>query len=788
MIQTITRKEHKQMKFLENSNWIWIPSWSDEDKKIPRTVLFRKSVKLTETSQKAELEISADTRYKLYINNALVEVGPSKGDKSIWFKDHLDITRHLKKGTNILAVIVLRYPGNPMDGNHGMFRTATPGLYVKGKITTVDAQEISLDADDSWKCKINKNVSFIREEERFAPLIIHENASGNAEIFGWKTSEYNDSKWESAKPYINVEIHQAVSPGNLQERTIPYMYRKDHRFTDIMAVSKSVHSQEKWHEFMEGKTALEIPSDTEEIVEISAGEEMTGYISLVLSAGKSADITLTYAEAYVQEEHVGPDHVALKKDRLDQKNGHLEGYQDNYHVAGLGTQDDPEIYEPFWFRTFRFVQLRIKTGAEPLTLQHLDYQETGYPLEVSTSVKTSDESLSDIWEISERTLRRCMHETYEDCPYYEQLQYVMDSRTQILYTYSVSADDRLARKCIDDLARAQRYDGLLNCSYPNCNPNIIPGFSIYYILMIYDHMMYFGDHKLVEKYMPTVERILQFFEEHLSEKGYVGKTGGLIMEEAFWSFIDWAQEWSPTSGMPPAGLKGPITMESLLYIYGLQHAAKLAEYLGRKDEASQFTERAVKVQNAVRMYCINTDGMVQDGPGVEEYSQHCQVFACLTDTIDTDQARVNILRTIEEKDHFAQCTVAMRFYLFRGLEKTDLYAYTDQYWEAWRTMLKNHCTTCVESEAYARSECHAWGSLALYELPGTILGVRPAAPGYEKIEIRPVSGYLKKAEGTVKTPKGMIYVKWTKEGDKLDITYQAPDSVKDQIICKTEIK
>lgn len=776
------------MKFLENSNWIWILSWSDADKKIPRTVLFRKNIKLTEIPQKAELEISADTRYKLYINNDLVEVGPSKGDKSIWFKDHLDITRHLKKGTNILAVIVLRYPENPMDGNHGMFRTATPGLYVKGKITTADAQEISLDADASWKCKINKNVSFVREEERFAPLIVHENTSGNAEIFGWKTSEYDDSKWESAKPYINVEIHQAVSPGNLQERTIPYMYRKDHRFTDIMAVSKSVHSQEKWQEFIEGKTALEIPSDTEEIVEISAGEEMTGYISLVLSVGKSADITLTYAEAYVQEEHVGPDHVALKKDRLDQKNGHLEGYQDNYHVAGLGTQDEPEIYEPFWFRTFRFVQLHIKTGAEPLTLQHFDYQETGYPLEVSTSVKTSDESLSDIWEISERTLRRCMHETYEDCPYYEQLQYVMDSRTQILYTYSVSADDRLARKCIDDLARAQRYDGLLNCSYPNCNPNIIPGFSIYYILMIYDHMMYFGDRKLVEKYMPTVERILQFFEEHLSEKGYVGKTGGLIMEEAFWSFIDWAQEWNPTSGMPPAGLKGPITMESLLYIYGLQHAAKLAEYLGRKDEASQFTERAVKAQNAVRTYCVNTDGMVQDGPGVEEYSQHCQVFACLTDTIDTDQARVNILRTIEEKDHFAQCTVAMRFYLFRALEKTDLYAYTDQYWEAWRTMLKNHCTTCVESEAYARSECHAWGSLALYELPGTILGVRPAAPGYEKIEIRPVSGYLKKAEGTVKTPKGMIYVKWTKEGDKLDITYQTPDSVKDQIICKTEIK
>ena len=125
--------------------------------------------------------------------------------------------------------------------------------------------------------------------------------------------------------------------------------------------------------------------------------------------------------------------------------------------------------------------------------------ETGYPLEIQSEVKTSDKSLDDIWDISARTLKRCMHETYEDCPFYEQLQYAMDSRSQILYTYAVSADDRLARKCIDDFRRSTKYDGLLNCSYPNRMRNVIPGFSIYYIGMIYDHMMYFGDRQLVEE-------------------------------------------------------------------------------------------------------------------------------------------------------------------------------------------------------------------------------------------------------------------------------------------------
>lgn len=765
------------MKFLENSNWIWSPSWNEEDGKIPGIMLFRKEVELTEEPESVVIEISADTRYKLYINEKLTEFGPSKGDKSIWYKDQVNLTSLLKKGKNIIAVKVLRYPETPMDGNHGMFRTATPGLYIKGQIKYPNGTRVSLNADETWKCKKEEAVTFVKEEERFAPLIIHENAKGNPETFGWMKAEYDVSGWENARPYINVEIHQAVSPGNLTERTIPYMFRKKRNFKDVMSVVKSIHSKNAWKQFLDGKDKIEIPANTSEIIEIGVGEEMTGYMSTMISGGKNAKIRFIYAESYVMDERVGPNHVALKGDRLDQKNGHLEGYEDQYLVGGFGKESCPEIYEPFWFRTFRFIKLCITTEEEPLTLQCMDYEETGYPLEVSTCVETSDKSLEDIWKISERTLRRCMQETYIDCPYYEQLQYIMDSRTQILYTYAVSADDRLARKCIDDLFRSQRYDGLLNCSYPNCNPNIIPGFSIYYILMLYDHMMYFGDKQLVEKYMPAVERILQFFEVHLTPEGYVGKTGGLIMEEAFWSFIDWAKEWNPTSGMPPAGLKGPITIESLLYIYGLQHAAKLATYLNRENRAEQLLKRAEKVQKAVRTYCMNADGLIMDGPGIEEYSQHCQVFACLTDTVEEENAKTNLLRTIKEPG-FAQCTVAMRFYLFRALEKMGLYEYTDQYWDTWREMLKNHCTTCVESEDYTRSECHAWGSLALYELPQTVLGVRPAAPGYEKIKVHPVPGYLTSAKGKVKTPRGIIEVEWKKNGENLEVDYHIPESMK----------
>lgn len=162
---------------------------------------------------------------------------------------------------------------------------------------------------------------------------------------------------------------------------------------------------------------------------------------------------------------------------------------------------------------------------------------------------------------------------------------------------------------------------------------------------------------------------------------------------------------------------------------------------------------------------------------MEEYSQHCQVFGILTDTIDAESGREILLNTVQDKNNYAQCTVAMSFYLFRALEKTGLYAYTDQYWEVWRKMIRNHCTTCVESEAYARSECHGWGALILYELPSVTLGVRPAEPGYRKVRIAPVPGYLTQASGTVKTPAGRIKVSWTVKDGILSMDYEAPEGV-----------
>ncbi len=191
-----------------------------------------------------------------------------------------------------------------------------------------------------------------------------------------------------------------------------------------------------------------------------------------------------------------------------------------------------------------------------------------------------------------------MHETYVDCPFYEQLQYAMDSRSEILYTYATSADDRLARQAMEAFRRSQRPDGMTNSDAPTVKSNVIPSFSIYYLMMVYDHMMYFGDKALVQDHLPAIDAILSHFERHRMENGLVGHLGGPLMRDRYWSFIDWTPQWKETAGVPTAINQGTrsLTMESLLYIYGLMHAAELCDFVGRQGMAEEYRKKAEELK------------------------------------------------------------------------------------------------------------------------------------------------------------------------------------------------
>ena len=756
------------MLMLPKSPWIWTSDSYDRDN--PVLVAFRRQMFLESVPEKMIVQLSADSRYRLYINGFSPVQGPCKGDGQVWYYDELDIAPYLRKGMNILAAVVLRYPAS-RNGNDSVWRTDLPGFYMEGAVTT----------DHTWKCKVMDKVAIRKANPFFEPLCIFETAAGDPAFYGWLADSYDDSEWSQAVPYLEMQVSKSISPGYLTPRPIPFLYERQRNFEKTFCIRQSVFSENDWDSMLHGGT-ITIPANCHEVVELSAGEEMTGYLRLLVSAGEKSVIRILQAESYgtvdAQSNSYMPD--VHKTDRTDWQHGTLTGFSDIYTVGGFGTPEQPEDYQPFWFRTFRFVQLDITTGDVPLTIHAFDYRETGYPLDVKTQVTVSDESLAPVWEISLRTLKRCMHETYEDCPFYEQLQYSMDARSEILFTYMTSADDRMARRTMDDFFRSMRADGMINCCYPSYGPNVIPGFGIYYICMIHDHMMFFGDQALVKRYFPAVMQILDFYRNRIAENGLVARTSEGGMGKRYWSFIDWTERWQ--AGVPNAIACGYVTMDTLHYILGLQTAAELAEYIGLSDYAVLCRSDAEKAKIAVRAACMDANGILTDGPGYPEYSQHVQAFATITDTYSLDEA-VKAMQNAMDSEQYTLCSVAMGWYLCRALEKTGLYARTNQMWELWRTMVKNKMTTCVESPGdTARSDCHAWSALPLYELPATTLGVRPAAPGFEKIAVHPVPGYMTNACGQVITPFGIIEVSWRLKNGEPIVSIKANTDVMKRLV------
>ncbi len=728
------------------SGWIWL-NQPLSDNGEPVYALFRKELSIEEAPDQFVLHISADSRYRLYVNGVSVFFGPCKGDRQLWYYDEVDIAAHLHSGVNCLAAEVLHY--SPLTrGNASVWRTHEPGLYVRGE---------SLLGDDSWTCRLATHKQFISESRAYPFLHIMERAKGDAALAGWLLPGFDDSAWDHAMIRYSFFISKNTALSNLQKRPIPLLYETRRSFLDF-------------------PLPLTVKEHSTKILELNAGELTTGFLQLLLCGGQGADIELLTSECYAYP-NPAPGYAPMprKGNRLDKENGQLFGLTDVYTAAGYGTPDMPEAYQTFWFRTFRFVRLKITTKDAPLTVLSFDYRETGYPLDVKTKIQFGSDEMARNWEISVRTLRRCMHETYEDCPFYEQLQYAMDTRSQILFTYNISADDTLARKAIDDFHRSLSYEGLINSCYPCVTANIIPGFSLYYIMMIYDHMMYFGDAALVERYAPTVDAILAFFHRHLDGQGLVGKIGGINGSQR-WSFIDWTVQWDKTSGMPTAGLRGPLTMESLLYAYTLGLAAQLFRYVGRAEQAAFYERRKAALKEAINNHCLGEDGFYQDGPGIDEYSQHCQVWAVLADVADERQF-VPLLQGALSHAQWPQCSVAMAFYLFRALEKAGLYAETAALWAPWQRMMADNLTTWEEDPVNKRSDCHAWGSLALYEYPASVLGVRPASPGYTTVSIAPLASWLPEGKGTVITPKGPVHVSYTNNDSRLTLNYTVPEGM-----------
>ena len=166
----------------------------------------------------------------------------------------------------------------------------------------------------------------------------------------------------------------------------------------------------------------------------------------------------------------------------------------------------------------RYVQLFAP--VEEITINYLGIRPTLYPVKVN-EYKGRSGLRRRIWEVCVNTLRQCMHEHYEDCPWREQALYTMDSRNQMLCGYYAFGEYEFARASLVLISKGVRPDGLLSLCFPAGIDYPIPSFSLVYFIQVSEYIRFSGDLSLGTELYPMLKNLMQTFLSRIDESGLI---------------------------------------------------------------------------------------------------------------------------------------------------------------------------------------------------------------------------------------------------------------------------
>lgn len=573
--------------------------------------------------------------------------------------------------------------------------------------------------------------------------------------------------WETSAPAVPaVPLGPALHPNNtglitlgwqLTPTPLPEQYRRVHAPGRIRAVradwvadddlftAADAAATGDWPALLAGGAEITIPPGAAVTALWDLDDYYCGWPLLGVRGGRDAEVEFGWAESLME----APPRRKGNRDAVVGKR--FFGMTDRFLLDGA-----ERTLEPLWWRAGRYFRLRIRAGANALTMTSLALRETRYPLENKTFFVCDDPSVESIERLSLRGLQMCAHEHYMDCPYYEQLMYVGDTRIEALLTYALTDDDRLPRRAIR-LFNDSRSDagGLTGSRYPCRDPQIIPTFSMFWVGMVRDFLYWRDDLEFVRQQIPGVRSVAAELERYELPDGVPGRLPG-------WVFTDWVREW-PT-GYPPNSEVGPSSTIALVYLQMLENVADIENAAGDPALARRSLARAKRLRAAlVRRFWDPRRRLMADDPERRSHSEHAQTLGLLARAIPAGERRA-VLRKLRSAELAPRATVYFTHYVFEALAAAGEGGAIPDRLELWRGLAANGLRTAVETTLNGRSDCHGWSSSPLLHLRTGVAGIRPSAPGFRQIQVRPQPGPWRRIAASVCHPRGRVEAQLSFDG------------------------
>lgn len=772
------------LPFVNSASWIWsseathaTPAPADATPSHYQVRMFRRTF-ARPADGPCVVHVSADSRYLFFCNGTLLGRGPAKGDVNHHFYETFDLAPHLRPGCNVVAALVLdmsRVAHRPaLLGAPCSVMTYAGGFVLEGA---------GLDSDASWKVAVDTAHRFQNEHTTFEGYQGYfEHRVSRLAPVGWTEPGFDDKGWAAATVMFKAERlenrRDPTSPYGLMTRMIPPLAEgKVVAFADVFVPGGGAAPKE-WTGLIgaEGKADVAVPPHTELEMIFDAGELTTAFPQLVTGDGAGSVVRLTYAEALRLPwntpgakllgrqqslanlaSHYADESTGWTFDRR----GRMAGWCDVWEPAGRAE----ETFEPLHWRAFRYVGLKIRTGAAPLRVRGFGHRYTAYPYRIDATFTCSDPRLDRIWNAALRTMRLCSHETFEDCPYYEQMQYAGDTMITSKLGMLTAGDYRLTRQALFHFEWSRLPDGLTQSRFPSRLVQVIPSWSLHWITNIRDYVYCSGDLATAGELLHGMKAVLDWFRRH-------GDADGLPAKLPYWNITDWCPWWP--RGVVPGADVGPTCIISAQYIVGLDEVADLCRLLGRTPEADTLAAEASALRRALHArFWSAAEGLYFDRPGGPEISQYGNAWAIVCGAAGPAE-RAQMLARFPADPKLAPGSFFWWHAGFRALSLAGAYERMPEFLGPWHEMVDHGLSTFVEENSYWRSLCHAWSAHPALEFLTRILGVTPAQPGFAAIHVAPQLCGLTQARGTVCTPRGPVRVAWQVSAGRFALEIEAP--------------
>jgi len=750
----------------------WQASWIASPlapAKAPGVFYFRKKIVLTTVPQHYWAHVSADNRFVLHVNGQYAAEGPARGDLFHWRFETVDLAPLLRAGNNVIAAVVWNF-GEAAPMAQMSNRT---GFLIQGDTET----EAAVNTGPEWKVREEAGHPVLSDNRPpgYYAAGPAEEIDGRVIDWSWDQPGDGDSGWGAPKLIGSAATRGAQDAQTNWELVQDLLPPMEHR---LDAAGEPVRAEGLPVLPAFPAQPLEIPANTHVTLLLDHRVMLTAYPELTVSGGRDAAIRLTYSEALY-------DAQGQKGNRNEIAGRQIVGLTDEFFADGGAERH----FEPLWWRTWRYLQIEVTTKAEPLRLDGLRAWFTAYPFDMKAAIKGDIPELDGLWTTGWRTARLCAHETYMDAPYWEQLQYVGDTRIQALISYVMTGDSRLARQAILNLDDSRVPEGITQSRYPSAAPQFIPPFSLLWVGMLHDYWMYVDDEPLVKETLPHTRSVLDWFSAQQRPDGLLGRMG-------WWEFGDWTADYP--RGVPPQEADGGSAFLTLQFIEGLRDAEEMELAYGSPERAHRYAARirrataALNAQNWDARY-----GLYADTPAKKSWSIEANTLAVLLDVAPRGE-RAAILRRLLASKPDAQTTVAgraipamssptyyFRFYLSRALEHArmaDLYL---QQLQPWYDMLHLGLSTWAENPEPTRSDCHAWSASPNYDLLTLVAGIRPDEPGFRKVQITPHLRGLHHLDASMPHASGEIHTVYQLDGTSWTATVTLPAGLSGELVWGT---